>query len=252
MDYHDALAVLGVGSAHPGGMESTFHWMNAIPIQKDWSVLDIGCGTGRTACQIAKSFGCKTTAIDIRPKMIQMAKKRSILEHIKVDFFTGDAEHLSFSANQFDLVITESVNVFLDSQKAISEYIKVLKPGGIYVDVEMMTLIPVTKEWRESVKKVYGAKYVPDLAGWKKIYQTCGFENIKTLGAKPVRPEDAFKTQQDYPDLLQLSTSSPSDAHIFEILKQNSEWLEQNHRFLGFGIFCCTKPITSFETDSSS
>jgi len=243
LDYHDVLAELGVGSAHPGGMQSTFTWLNAIDLTKDTKVLDVGCGTGRTACHIQKNFGCQVTGIDIRPKMIQKARIRDVKLGTKVKFLVGSAEKLPFQSEEFDVVITESVNVFVQADRAMKEYFRVLKPQGSYIDVEMMAIGPVSAEWKDSARKVYGARQVPDLTGWKKLYSAAGFRPIKIISSRAVQPEDAWNSDNSFPDEVELSDGSAySNPKVLQVLQQNSFWLEQNHRSLGYAVFLCFKP----------
>ena len=70
----DMLAKLGVGNAHPGGFGETIEQLKNYPIEKGKRVLEVGCGTGRTACFLAEQ-GCEVTAVDIRPEIIAKAIK---------------------------------------------------------------------------------------------------------------------------------------------------------------------------------
>ncbi len=165
MEYQDALAVLGVGTAHPGGLDSTMMWIKEIPWTNSMSVLDVGCGTGRSLLEIKRRAGCTVCGVDVRSKMIAKAEKRAAQLGVTAKWLVGDAESLPFGDEAFDVVVTESVNVFLQPGNALQEYYRVLKQGGWYVDVEMLTLAPVPPEWKSSAMQVYGAKLVPDSVG---------------------------------------------------------------------------------------
>ena len=240
MDYQDVLAAVGAGSAHPGAFRSTEEWMGELLITRDHHVLDVGCGTGRTPVELARRFGCKITGIDVRPAMIRKAKKRSGILGVKGTWLVADARSLPFANNSFDFVITESVNVFADADAALAEYYRVLKPSGTYVDVEMMILGPVAPGFHETARTVYGARQVPDLRGWKQRYRSAGFEEIRVVSTRPVRPQEVMSDGN--PDDVVLSDK---DAYhrpeVLQVLRQNAEWLDQYHSSLGYGIFLCQK-----------
>src|SRR5690625_7715526 len=93
-NYHDFLALMGVGGAHPGGLSFTKHLLKNVQIDQNSSVLDAGCGTGQTAAYIAETYGCHVTAIDRHPVMIEKAKQRFEANNIKVDLIQGNIEQI--------------------------------------------------------------------------------------------------------------------------------------------------------------
>ena len=105
-DYLGLQAAVGV-TKHDGGSKATSELIEFCQIGKDKHVLDIGCGTGRTACLLAKKYGCTVVAIDVSEKMLDWSKERAIEEGVekKVVFRVGDATNLPFEENTFDAVI---------------------------------------------------------------------------------------------------------------------------------------------------
>jgi len=240
LDYQDVLAELGVGSAHPGGFESTADWTQLILPAPTWRILEVGCGTGRTSLYLAERFGCSVVGVDVRSEMVKKARARGRTTKQDVTFLTASAERLPFPDKTFDLVVTESVNVFVRPNKALSEYHRVLVSGGTYVDVEMLVLGPVSDSWKESARQVYGAKHVPDLTGWKALYKGAGFSDVRVVRTKPVQPHES--SDADYPDPVNLGNPNALQSpEVIRILQANATWLETHHKQLGFGIFICRK-----------
>jgi 2-polyprenyl-3-methyl-5-hydroxy-6-metoxy-1,4-benzoquinol methylase len=66
-------------------------------------ILDIGCGTGRHALELAKR-GYNVTGIDLSKSMIAKAKEKAQSSGVNVDFHIADARNLPFE-DEFDLVI---------------------------------------------------------------------------------------------------------------------------------------------------
>ena len=110
--------------------ESTINALVAHVEGDDLRALDVGTGPGQLAFYLAKA-GFKTTGIDISPGMIARAEQKALQDGLSCDFQTGDAEHLPFEDNTFDVVVTRNLVWTLpDPQAAIREWHRVLKPEG--------------------------------------------------------------------------------------------------------------------------
>lgn len=92
--------------------------------------LDIGTGTGQFAFYLAEQ-GFKVTGVDLSEKMIAWAREKACRSSLEIDFMTGDAEHLFFEDNTFDVVVSRNLLWTLpDPDRAIREWHRVLKPNG--------------------------------------------------------------------------------------------------------------------------
>lgn len=93
-------------------------------------VLEIGCGMGIDLMQFAKG-GAVVTGIDLTDKAIRNAKAHFGHRGLTGTFRTMNSEKLDFPDNTFDVVYSFGVlHHTLDTQKAINEVHRVLKPGG--------------------------------------------------------------------------------------------------------------------------
>ena len=91
------------------------------------SVLDLGSGTGAAFAQL---FNYETTALDPDKKMLEL----NIFEY-KI---LGTAENLPFDDYSFDYVFCSFVwRNISDTNKALSEIYRVVKPGGKFVLLDM-------------------------------------------------------------------------------------------------------------------
>jgi 2-polyprenyl-3-methyl-5-hydroxy-6-metoxy-1,4-benzoquinol methylase len=70
---------------------------------KVFSILDIGCGTGRHAIELTKR-GYNITGIDLSESQINYAKNKAKQENLQINFQIQDARNLTFNKN-FDLII---------------------------------------------------------------------------------------------------------------------------------------------------
>lgn len=90
-------------------------------------VLEIGCGPGALAGAIHRWYpNAEITAIDRDSEFIRFAS-----EHEDgISFMEGDATHLPFDDNTFDVTISNTVAEHIEPSKFYGEQLRVLKPGG--------------------------------------------------------------------------------------------------------------------------
>jgi ubiquinone/menaquinone biosynthesis C-methylase UbiE len=92
------------------------------------SLLDLACGTGIVARLAARS-GMTATGGDINPGMLAVAKESAA--GLDATFHSADAQDLPFEDECFDAVICQQgLQFFPDKPAAVSESLRVLKPGG--------------------------------------------------------------------------------------------------------------------------
>lgn len=100
-------------------------------------VLDIGCGDGAFAIELAKR-GAIVSGIDASPSMVHAARGRASQQNADVEFLVATAEHLPLPARQFDLVTAITVLCFVgDAAPVFGEIARVLRPGGRLVIGEL-------------------------------------------------------------------------------------------------------------------
>jgi SAM-dependent methyltransferase len=97
---------------------------------RDSEVLEVGCGLGTDAINFARR-GARYTGIDLTEASIDLVRKRFELEGLTATLRVADAEALPFGDASFDLVYSHGVlHHTPDTQGAINEAHRVLKPGG--------------------------------------------------------------------------------------------------------------------------
>lgn len=101
--------------------------MDRVTRQAFDRALDIGCGEGRF-CRMMKSAGLDAVGVDPTYRLIEQAQ--SLDEG--GDYRVGCAQALEFGDARFDLVVFYLTLCDIDDyQAAISEAVRVLRPGGI-------------------------------------------------------------------------------------------------------------------------
>jgi ubiquinone/menaquinone biosynthesis C-methylase UbiE len=102
-------------------------------------VLDVGCANGYSSLRFACARNIRVRGLDYIPEMIEQARLRtgSADHHLKgtMEFAIGDITKLEEQSSSYDKVIVIRVFINLGSWerqlKALTECIRVLKPGGI-------------------------------------------------------------------------------------------------------------------------
>lgn len=118
---------------HLGGEEATLTLLSKASLSKDSYVLDVGCGAGHSSAFVAKHFGCKVLGVDISGEAIDNAKTLYLKTPLKklLTFQKANAIDLPFENQTFDLVLCESVLIFIkNKEKAMLEFKRVLKKEG--------------------------------------------------------------------------------------------------------------------------
>ena len=240
MDYHDALAALGVGSAHPGGYAATLAWVEMVDLRPGARVLEVGCGTGRTACLLADRFGCRVTGVDLRRAMIDRAVRRAELAGVDVHFQKAGARRLPFPEASFDALVAESVTVFNPPRPQLREYLRVLRPGGFAVDVEMCAAGPVPADIMRSFQDLYGAVELPTMIRWKALYSEAGFAGARILLSGSAA---AMPLKDDIPDAPATAAGETAlSPAVAAIVRKNGELMARAGCWLNFAVIRAEKP----------
>ncbi|ATZ48908.1 hypothetical protein BCIN_04g01200 [Botrytis cinerea B05.10] len=104
-------------------------------LQQDQLVLDVGCGVGGPAREIAKFTGCKIVGLNNNDYQIERATRYAQQQGLgnRVSFTKGDFMQMSYPDNSFDAVYAIEATVHAPSLEGVySEIFRVLKPGGSF------------------------------------------------------------------------------------------------------------------------
>lgn len=102
-------------------------------------ILEVGCGEGRLTWKYAKHVK-EVVAFDIEHDAIRIARADAAMnasEHVL--FFNSSAKHMPLEKESFDIVLTSlSLCCIADEDKldALSEIQRLLKPNGIFIDLQ--------------------------------------------------------------------------------------------------------------------
>jgi SAM-dependent methyltransferase len=88
-------------------------------------MLEVGCGWGDFSARVAAELGVAVLAIDISPRMVELARERG------VDARVGDVQELPFEDGVFECVAANWMLYHVpDLDRGLAELARVLTPGG--------------------------------------------------------------------------------------------------------------------------
>ena len=206
--------------------DSLNHWLS-LGVDKSWrrrslrwivdpsapqQILDIACGTGDYSIAIARRAHPDTvvTGVDLTEAMLQVMRskveKAGLAGRIVAE--QGNAEAMRFADNRFDRVtIAFGIRNFEHREQALREILRVLKPGGRLVILELSVPSNPLLRW---CYNLYFTRLLPAIGGmvsgdkaayrylpasvlsfpnkreWMETMRHCGFRNVShrayTLG----------------------------------------------------------------------
>jgi ubiquinone/menaquinone biosynthesis C-methylase UbiE len=110
----------------PTGNAGYVYALDVLKISSAHKLLDVGCGSGLFS-NMAGEIGADVTGIDASEALIAEAKQRNPA----IKFLTGEMEQLPFADGEFDIVCGfNSFQYAANTQNALTEALRVLKPGG--------------------------------------------------------------------------------------------------------------------------
>ena len=168
-------------------------------------VLDIACGTGDFSIEIAKhgrQQGITVTGLDLSEGMLEVMRRKvadaGLRDRISAE--QGNSEAMRFADDSFDrATIAFGIRNFENREKALKEILRVLKPGGRLVILELSVPSNAVLRWFYCL---YFTKVLPWIGGlvsgekaaysylpasvlnfpgkeeWMATMRSCGYKNV--------------------------------------------------------------------------
>lgn len=182
---HTFLAKLGKTRLRPGGKAATDWLIQQGAFLQDKQVLEVACNMCTTSIYLAHTYGCHIQGVDINKKALEKAQENisaaGLESYIQVQ--QANAVKLPFDDNQFDIVLNEAMLTMLPiaiKEKALREYYRVLKPGGILLTHD---IVIVNESHATHVVKSLSAAINVNVSpqtklGWLDLYHQAGFNHV--------------------------------------------------------------------------
>lgn len=171
----------------------------------DRQILDLACGTGDFAISMAHRMteGSHITGVDLSEGMLDVMRSKVSAMHLdeKIDIRIGEGEKLDFADGTFDAVsIAFGIRNFEDREQSLREVLRVLKPGGTLLILELSEPENAAVRWFYNIyftrlmpligKAVSGNgtayRYLPASVisfphkdSWMQTMRECGFSDVR-------------------------------------------------------------------------
>jgi SAM-dependent methyltransferase len=199
---------------------------NRLDIRPGFTILDIGCGSGRHTCG---AYQCREITIigsDLNLEDLNQARER-LLFHDKLGEHGGGAWALSaaditclpFKSECFDLVICSEVLEHIpDEQQAVRELVRVLKSG-------CNLAVSVPRYWPERLYWALSKDYANSNQGHIRIYKSEGLTSLlENHGLKKWGIHHAHSLHTPYWMLKCLAGPTRSDSPIVNLYHRFLTW----------------------------
>lgn len=153
-------------------------------LDPEWTVGDLGCGTGALAARAAP-WVHRVIGVDREPEMLEAAGRR-LQDLENVDLRQGDLEALPLDDGELDAAFALLVfHLLPDPRAVLDEAFRALKPGGTLVILEMR---PHDRDhYRDEMGHLWAGFPLETMAEWM---EEAGFEGVRTV---PVPPDPEAK-----------------------------------------------------------
>lgn len=164
---------------HPKHRLTNYHEFFVGRIQKGERVLEIGCGNGALAFDLAERSGANVVGIDFNKETVAEARRR--FPHARIDYQVGDALG-EFPEGRFDVVVLSNVLEHLpDRTEFLRRVIERIGPRRLLIRVPLFE-----RDWRVPLKKELGVEWRLDrtheteytLEGFKEEMAAAGLETV--------------------------------------------------------------------------
>ncbi|HEY6132055.1 MAG TPA: methyltransferase domain-containing protein [Halioglobus sp.] len=164
--------------------ELTNQMLHLAELREGLQLLDVGCGTGKAACRMAKEYSARV--IGISPSEACIERSRSLADasgqQDLASFRNGDGTAMDFGDETFDRVwVMESSHLMQDKRALIRECARVLRPLGrvVLCDVIMKRKLKLAEviQYRDEfllLRDVFGRSINEPLQFYRQQFELNG------------------------------------------------------------------------------
>lgn len=163
--------------------EVTEWGLGHVSVGEGFTILDIGCGGGRTIAMLAeKAANGKVYGIDYSPTSVATARRYNArrIEAGQVEIRHGTVSELPFADQAFDLVTAvETLYYWPDPVADLKEVLRVLKPGGHVVVIAEAYKGDKAHAHEQLAMKLLRANYLT-VGEHRKLFAAAGYADVRT------------------------------------------------------------------------
>lgn len=226
-EYHDNMVTMleliwGPGYMAPGGPGNVAKLLAGTDPEGK-RILDVGCGIGGPAFEMAGTHGAEVVGIDLEEPLIERAR-RSAAERGLEDrcrFRVVERGPFPFDAGSFDIVLSSgAITQTSGTEALIAECFRVLRPGGFLTCYEWMrTDAPYSDEmlyWFRMEGLTYSLE---TLDTFGRMFRDAGFVDVVATDASDWYRAESLREYERirgdlYPRMVELLGQEDADHFV--------------------------------------
>lgn len=192
----------------PGGEELYRQIALLTGMSEGMEVLEVGCGKAVPLEYFVTEYGVHGSGVEGDPRLVEEAVERArrgaLSERLQVQ--KGPADALPYRDGIFDVTLGEvGMTAMADPAAAVRELVRVTRPGGAVVLVQLVWRAPVEEARRGLVEEHLGVRPMM-LVEWKRLLRENGVGPLHTEDWTD--PDTAFRSGvlKPFPDFAELFT----------------------------------------------
>jgi len=190
----------------PGGVDLFRHISVLTDLSEGDEVLGVACGKGVALEYFAREHGVVAAGVEFDPEMVELAEASARDGGLsgRLTYQAGRSDALPYRDAIFDVSIGEiGLANHCDPADAVRELVRVTKPGGFVVLVQLVWKAPVDQGRRQVLSEHLGARPLM-LVEWKRLLSGAGVEELHTEDWSDT--ETAFRggVVKPFPDFAEL------------------------------------------------
>jgi ubiquinone/menaquinone biosynthesis C-methylase UbiE len=209
----------------PGGRELYRQIGLLTDMTAGQDVLVAACGSGITLEYFAREFEVNASGVDVDAMLIEKGESRAREAGIRdrMQLQRASMDDLPYRDGVFDVTVGElGLTAHTEPELAIRELVRVTKPGGFVVLVELVWKAPVEADRREVLARHLGVQPLM-LVELKRILKEAGVERLHTEAWSDEGTAFRPSATKPFPDFAELF-SLPEKLGILRRARHRWGW----------------------------
>jgi SAM-dependent methyltransferase len=169
-------------------------------------VLGVACGKGVSLGYFVKEYEVTASGVEFDPRMVEHAESWARESGVagRLQFQSGRSDALPYRDEIFDITIGElGLANHCEPTDAVRELVRVTKPGGFVVLVQLVWKAPVDAVRQRVLSEHLGARPMM-VVEWKRLLRESGVEDVHTEDWSDEETSFRSGVVKPFPDFAEL------------------------------------------------